>query len=254
VRILVLNPNTSSGVTDRVVAAAARVAAAGTVLVPLTAARGVPYISTRSEATVAAAVVLDMLAAEADGVDGVILSAFGDPGLHAVRELFDLPVVGMAEAAMLTASMLGRRFSIVSFSRGLGPWYADCVETLQMSHRLASIRLLDQDPGSIDDVSERKADLLTDLANRAVEEDGADVVIMAGAPLAGLAPRVRDRVSVPLVDGAEAAVKQIEALVAIRPRKAVAGSFVRPPPKPSIGLSPALAARLAHRDRVPDEA
>lgn len=78
-------------------------------------------------------------------------------------------------------------------------------------------------------------------------EDEADVVILAGAPLAGLAARVRDRIPVPVVDQMAAAVKQAEALVALQPRKATAGTFRRPGAKPTIGLAQALAARIEHR-------
>jgi Asp/Glu/hydantoin racemase len=73
------------------------------------------------------------------------------------------------------------------------------------------------------------------------------VVILAGAPLAGLAASVADRIPVPVVDQAQAALKLAEALVALKPRKATAGSFRRPAPKPTQGLAPALAARIEHR-------
>ena len=53
-------------------------------------------------------------------------------------------------------------------------------------------------------------------------------MILAGAPLAGLAARVRDRVSVPVVDQMAAAVKQAETLVTLGVRKATVGTFRRP--------------------------
>jgi Asp/Glu/hydantoin racemase len=208
----------------------------------------VPYISSRAEAQLGGAQLLETLAEHAPTADAAIVAAFGDPGLMAARELFDIPVIGMSEAAMLTACMLGRRFAIVTFSANLGPWYRDCVEMHGMQDRCAAIRCLDGAFRSIAAVQAEKESLLLDLANRAVAEDGADVVILSGAPLAGLAARVADRVPVPLVDPIQAAVKQAEALVALRPRKASAGSFARPPGKPSTGLPAALAKRLAGED------
>src|SRR5467141_1307041 len=65
---------------------------------------------------------------------------------------------------------------------------------------------------TVSDVQEENEELLVKLANRAVTEDDADVVILGGAPLAGLAEKVRDRISVPVVDQMAAAVKQAEAL------------------------------------------
>lgn len=246
-RILVLNPNTSEGITARLMSAGNEAAAPGTELVPLTASRGVPYIATRAEAQIGGAIALEMLAEHHDKYDAAIVAAFGDPGLLGARELFDLPVVGMAEAAMLTACMLGRRFAIVTFARALGPWYEECVDMHGLRGRLAGIRMLDDSFASVSDVQEEKEALLVDLANRAVKEDEADVVILAGAPLAGLAARVRDRIAVPVVDQMAAAVKQAEALVTLNPRKAMAGTFRRPGAKDTKGLPEALAARIEHR-------
>lgn len=242
-KLLVLNPNTSTAITDRLMAAARPAAATGTELQALTAPRGFPYISTRAEAQIAGAIALDMLAEHADGCDAAIIAAFGDPGLAAAREMFDMPVVGMAEAAMLTACMLGRRFAIVTFAQTLGPWYADCVASHGLTGRLAGIRMLDGAFASVADVQGEKEALLVELANRAVVEDEADVVILAGAPLAGLAAKVRDRIPVPVVDQMAAAVKQAEALVTLGVRKATAGTYRRPAPKATIGLPPALARR-----------
>src|ERR1700755_391446 len=114
-KILLLNPNTTAAVPDLLYNAGHTAASSGTEIVPLTAPRGVPYIATRAEAQIGGAIALEMLAGHWRGVDAAIIAAFGDPGLFGARELFDIPVVGMAEAAMLTACLLGRRFSIVTF-------------------------------------------------------------------------------------------------------------------------------------------
>jgi len=246
--VLVLNPNTSADVTDLLVAAGRAVAAPGTELVSATAAYGVPYIATRAEAQIGGAIALEMLAERHADVDAAIVAAFGDPGLLGARELFDIPVVGLAEAAMLTACMLGRRFAIVTFAGALGPWYEDCVAMHGLADRCAGVRALDGPFRALSSVQGEKEGLLVDLALRAIEEDGADVIILGGAPLAGLAPRVADRVPVPLVDPIAAAVKQAEALVALSPRKATAGTFRRPAAKTTTGLPDALARRIEHRD------
>ncbi len=247
-KILLLNPNTSLDMTERMHEAAVSVAAPGTEVMPLTATRGVPYIATRAEAQIGGAITLEMLAEHHIGFDAVIVAAFGDPGLLGARELFDLPVVGMAEAAMLTACMLGRRFALVTFARALGPWFEDCVAMHGLSGRCAGIRMLDTPIREVGAVAEDREDMLVDLACKAVEVDEADVVILAGAPLAGLAGRVAERIPVPVIDPIAAAVKMAEGLVALRPRKASAGTFRRPSAKTTMGLPSALADRIAHRD------
>ena len=92
------------------------------------------------------------------------------PGIGAARELFDIPVVGLAEAGMLTACMLGGRFSIVTFAQALGPWYRECVDWHGLGGRCASIRMLNGAFRSISDVQCEKADLLVDLATQAIEQ------------------------------------------------------------------------------------
>lgn len=247
-RILLLNPNTTQSVTDRLYEVGAKAAAPGTTLVPLTAPRGVPYIATRAEAQIGGAVALEVLAEHHRTADAAIMAAFGDPGLLGARELFDIPVVGMAEAAMLSACMLGRRFAIVTFATALVPWFEDCVEMHGLSGRCAGVRMLDEPFRSIDDVQVEKEAVLVDLCQRTIASTGADVIILGGAPLAGLAEKVRDRIPVPVVDQVQAAVKQAEALIALKPRKATVGTFRRPGPKATQGLAEALARRIEHQD------
>ncbi len=149
---------------------------------------------------------------------------------------------------MLTRVHAGTRFAIVTFARALGPWYEDCVDMHGLAGRCAGVRMLDESFVSVSDVQEENEELLVKLANRAVTEDGADVVILGGAPLAGLADKVKDRIPVPVVDQMAAAIKQAETLAVLGTRKATAGTFRRPAAKPTTGLAEALALRIEHRD------
>jgi len=246
-RILLINPNTSADMTARMATTGASVLPPDVELVSLTAPRGMPYIASRAESVIAAAVTLEMIAEHQAGMDAVVIAAYGDPGLVAARELFDVPVTGMAEAAMLTACMLGRRFSIITFSRTLTAWFEDAVGLAGLDARCASIRVPDVGFNSVATVQhELEAELIAQT-ERAVREDGADVVILAGAPLAGLSARIAGKVSVPLVDPISAAVAQAYLLARLNPSPAKAGRFARPGPKPAHGLSPALTAWLEHQ-------
>lgn len=247
-RILLANPNTTSAVTDLLTTAAAAVAGATTEIAPLTAPRGFPYIATRAEAQIGGAIAIEMLAEAARDADAAIIAAFGDPGLHGARELFDIPVVGMSEAAMLTACMLGKRFAIVTFATALGPWYRDCVAMHGLSERCAGVHALAEPFRDIADVAREKKAALIGLAREALAHGEADALILAGAPLAGLAREVAQDIPVPLVDPIQAAILQAETLARLKPRKATAGAFARPAPKPTAGLPAALAARIEHRD------
>src|SRR5262249_26628014 len=153
------------------------------------------------------------------------------------------------EAAMLVACTLGRRFAIVSFAKALEPWFAEIVDWHGLSGRCAAIRTLDEAFRSIDEVQDEKEQVLVELANRTVRDDAAHVVILAGAPLAGLADKVKERIPVPVVDGIQAAVTMAEGLVRLKPRKATAGTYRRPAAKDSTGLSSALADVIGYRER-----
>lgn len=237
---LLANPNTTVAMTERIAAVARAAASPGTEIVAVTGQTGVPYIATRADAVVGARVALELLAEHAAGCDVAVIAAFADPGLGGARELLSIPVIGMAEAAMLTACMLGRRFSIVTFSTALEPWFRECVDYNGLSARLASIRCVGGGFRDINTVQDEKQTLLIEACHQAAQHDLADVVILGGAPLAGLATKIAERVPVPLVDGVAAAVRQAEALAALRFRKATAGTFGRPDAKPTTGLPAAL--------------
>lgn len=246
-KILLLNPNMSVEMTSQMGDVAATVAAPDSELILATAQRGFPYISSRAEAEIAGTIVLEMIAQNRARVDAIIIAAYGDPGLNAARELFDIPVVGMAEAAMLTACMLGNKFSLVTFSEDLVPWYRESLTVAGLSSRLASIRVPPAEFKSVLNVqSELHAPLRAEVADAAIQ-DQADVVILGGAPLAGLADRLNDAPAV-LVDPISAAVKQAEALVRVAPRGACAGSMKRPPGKTSQGLDDCLEDWIARRN------
>lgn len=244
-RLLLINPNTTTAVTKLIEDAARLAAPPHASLSFVTAQRGVPYISTRTEALIGGLEVMNILAEQSSDHDAAIVAAFGDPGLGAAREMFPIPVVGLAEAGMLSACMLGRRFSIVSFAAALKPWYQECVEWHRMESRCASIRTLDNRFRDISDVQNERETLLVQLARQAVEEDGADVIVLAGAPLSGLARRVKNQIPVPVVDCVAAAVGQALALLGLQAIQPTQGAFARPAAKSSEGIAPALASWIA---------
>ena len=104
-KLLVINPNTSDDVTALIEAEALRSASSGTDLVVRTAGYGVEYIETRFESLIAAGAVAEIIAeytrGEGASIDGVVVAAFGDPGMPALKELTDIPVIGITEAEAL---------------------------------------------------------------------------------------------------------------------------------------------------------
>jgi Asp/Glu/hydantoin racemase len=248
-KLLAINPNISESVSRLIGDEARRAASPGTEITMLTAPFGVAYIETRFEALIGAYAVATLAAEHWEGHDAVIVAAFGDPGVAGLREALDIPVVGLTEAALATACLLGNRFSIVGISRRITAWYRESVERNGLVGRLASVRSLDQPLRDIGRVQDDHAARLKALCNAVVDEDGADVVILGGAPLAGLARSIEGEIPVPVVDGVSSAVRHAETLVRLNPGAARAGSFAPPPAKPSGGLSGAMQALLGRASR-----
>ncbi len=239
-RILVVNPNTTASVTDRIERAARAAASPGTEIAALTAPFGLPLIVTRADWLVAGPATLAALAARRGTYDAAVVACFGDPGLDAAKELFDVPVLGISEAAFHAAAMLGRRFGIVSFTAALRPMFEDCLAHHGLAGRCAGFRMGPAFAGDPGRVAEDRLDLLADLCAESVEKDGAEAVILAGGPLAGIAPLLQPRVAVPLVDGTQAATRLAEAMVGLvsrspRPKRARALT----------GFAPEVAAAYA---------
>ena len=243
-KILLINPNTSQSVSDLIEAEARRAAAPGTQVSVLTAPFGVAYIETRFESLIGAYATATLAAEHCDQHDAIVVAAFGDPGIDGLREVLDIPVVGLTEAALMSACLLGKRFSIVAISQRIRAWYRETVEHAGLASRLASIRGLDEPLADIGNVQGDQGERLVALAEACVDEDGADVIVLAGAPLAGLARSLQGRLPVPAVDGVSSAVRHAETLVALRPGRATRGSYAPPPIKPNRGLPPGIEALL----------
>jgi allantoin racemase len=164
-----------------------------------------------------------------------------DTALAAARQLLPIPVLGMTEAACLTACMLGGRFGLVTFSSA--ELYRELIASYGLASRLSGIGLVAASPYDAASDPEALAVKVAEAA-RGLARDGADAVILGGAALAGMGGRIQAEVPVPLVDGIAAAVRLAEALVPLGLKTPAAGSYVAPSGRASVGLTDPLAALL----------
>ncbi|MCE8017548.1 Asp/Glu/hydantoin racemase [Halomonas sp. MCCC 1A17488] len=250
-KLLVINPNISGDVTRLIESEARRSIRPGTELTLATAPFGVAYIETRAEAQVGGYAAMQVAAERYADHDAVVVAAFGDPGLAALREILPIPVAGMTESALVSACQRGSRFSVIAISQRIQAWYRETIAAYGFSERLASIRALDEPLAHIGTVQEDQGERLVALAERAVFHDGADVLILAGAPLAGLARSVAERLPVPALDGVTCAMHQAQAMVDLGAAAPTAGSFAPPPEKPCQGLPEPLARLMGRRTAAP---
>lgn len=242
--ILLINPNTTEAITDLVVNNARIFASPGTVLSGATGRFGARYITTRAASAIAAHAALDAYAEHGAAADAVVLACFGDPGLAGLKEIAHQPVIGMAEAACLTAASLGRRFAIVTGGERWGPMLEEFVAGIGLADKLACVRTLAPTGADIARDPDGSLMLLADACTACVTAHGVDAIILGGAGLAGLAARISDRVAVPLVDGVGAAVKMAESLARLKPAKTRVGSYALTTPVETVGLAAALAAKF----------
>jgi Asp/Glu/hydantoin racemase len=237
-RVLLINANTDAAITGRLVAIATAMAPSGLVFAGATARFGARYIASRAASAIAAHAALDAFAAEGAGADAVLLGCFGDPGLDALREVSAVPVVGLAEAAAAAALRLAPRFGVVTGGAAWGPMLAEFYAARGLGAALAGVRTVAPSGGEIARDPEGALDLLAAACRASAAEDGAGVVVLGGAGLAGLAPRLAGRVPVPVLCSVETGVRAvIEACGTAR-----AGT--PPAPVETTGLSPALARLL----------
>lgn len=238
-RILLINPNTSTSVTDLVAAHVRPLLRTNDTIVPVTGRFGASYIATRAAAAIAAHAALDALAEHGHGCDAVYLACFGDPGLLALREIARVPVIGMAEASCLAACERGKRFAIVTGGVLWAPMLTEFVAALGLSDRFAGVRTVIATGDRIARDPDAAIAELTAACNDCARR-GADVVILGGAGLAGLVARLQPSVSVPLLCSVDTGMQATIAAAHSKPP-----AFRGAPAVRTNGLAPPLAGLLS---------
>lgn len=215
--------------TATIGACARRVAAAGTAIVASNPPAGPAAIEGwYDEAMATPGLLAEIAAAERHACDGYVIACFGDPGLYAARELVRGPVVGIAEAAMHTASLLAPRFSVVTtLARTSGmAWHL--TERYGMRRFCASVRAADVPVLALADPRSSARRRIVAECRLALERDGAEAIVLGCAGMADLCDAVAAEIDAPVIDGVTAAVKWVEALVTLGLSTAKRGEFAVP--------------------------
>ncbi len=212
-RILLVNGNSSQSVTDRM-ATLATAAAPQLEFLPCTPQGGPAYVSTPADFALAAEKVIETIASASLDFkpDGCIIACFGEPGLLEARRRFKFPVVGMAEASMLTAMQLGGNFAIVTLGEQWPAMLYDLVRVYGVEDRCISIELVEGTPIELMGNPKRAAELVTAVAKKCA----APIIIVGGAALTGLASAIGPLPNIILVDCLQASIAQVVALTTYR--------------------------------------
>ena len=212
--ILLINPNTSTATTQMMVDIArsyfASVMASPPTVIGATVTRGARMIVDEQDLAVAAEAVNDpqMLALAAQA-DGVIVGAFGDPGMDALRERLNVPVVGIGSASVREAATGGRRFGIATTTPLLADSIVSNVRNVGLDGSFTGSRFTTGDPLALGDVPSQLENSLAGAVQACIQEDGAQAVVIGGGPLGEAAQALCERFSIPVIGPVPAACRAL---------------------------------------------
>lgn len=200
-KILIINPNSDPEMT-RVIQRSAQDYAAGDFEVICKPTPGAPlFIETYEDILQAAPGMIELLRGNEDQFDAFVIACHDDPNLDAMKEMTAKPVVGIGEASMKMASMLGHRFSVVSTMKHSIPNKEALVRKLHLEGALASVKAPPEElAGASDEEKYLRA------AQLALEEDMAEVIVLGCAGMAGLDKRLSAELGAPVLDGVACAL------------------------------------------------
>src|SRR3954470_22416061 len=232
-RILVVNPNTTASMTDIIGAAARAAAAPGTEIVAVTSAVGPASIEGFYDEAFAVPGLIQALL-DAPDADAGIVACFDDTGLDAARSAVRFPVVGICEAALVTAGQLAKRIAVITtLPRSIVP-LEELVRRYGFAERAVvtacNVAVLDLEKPGSGAGKKLDAEIVRALAQ------GAEAIVLGCAGMADLAAKLSQKFGVPVVDGVAAAVKQAEALAGLKLKPSRRGSYALPGAKVYSGL------------------
>lgn len=235
--IQIINPNTTWSMTEKIGSCAKAAAAPGTQITALSPPMGPVSIESHYDEALAVPGILHVITqGEQAGVDGYVIACFGDPGLKAARELAKGPVIGIAEAAMHVASMIGSRFSVVTtLGRTIGQaWHL--AEIYGMKRFCANVRACELPVLELEKPGSQARELILQECRQAIREDGCDVIVLGCAGMADLCSTLAQELGIPVVDGVTAATGVLETLIRQKLHTSKSGELATPLAKPVTGL------------------
>lgn len=157
--------------------------------------------------------------AQAEGFDAVCIDTMSDSGVAALRSVLDIPVFGPGKVSILAALMLGDRFSFLTMASRWKPLYKKALDELGLHHKCASVRAIEVSPDNQNLLSGKEEDvfpLLEAAALKAIEQDGAEVLILGSTTMHQSHAYLQSRLPVPIINPGPLSYKMAEAALALR--------------------------------------
>lgn len=207
--ILLINPNSSQATSAMMQAIAQRAAGDVLAVAVATAKRSPAMIVTEEDLLASAEEVVEIGMRHAPDCVGIIVSAFGDPGLETLRQQVDIPVAGICEASMRMAARGGRRFGVATTTPLLVEAIAARAGALGLADLLTGIRCTAGDPAALTDDKAALTQALGEVVDACISVDEARAVIIGGGPLGEAAGALETRFSIPVIGPIPCAVASL---------------------------------------------
>ncbi|MCG2644213.1 hydantoin racemase [Bradyrhizobium sp. CCBAU 11434] len=212
-RILLINPNSNAATTAMMVAIAKSAAAEAFDIIGATATRAPMMIVSADALEAAASEVEEIALAHQGSCDGIIVSAFGDPGLAAIKAEMKLPAVGIGESSMLVAAEGGRRFGVATTTPLLKAKIDALADALGLRSHYTGCRFAGRDPQELMRDPPRLRTALAGAVDACIEHDRAEAVIIGGGPLGEAARDLQPMFAVPVIAPVPSAVARMMRLI-----------------------------------------
>jgi allantoin racemase len=225
-RILVVNPNTTASMTEKIGDAARNVASTGTEIVARNPLTGPASIQGREDGEAALPGLFQEIERSNDeDFDAVVIACFDDTGLYEARRRTGWPVIGIGEAGYHAATLVSGRFSVVTTLSVSIPVIEENIAIYGFNDRCARVRASEVPVLELERPGSDARDTISLEIASALSHDGSDAIVLGCAGMADLASQLSQEHGVPVIDGVAAAVKLAEMLKALGLRTSRAGLF-----------------------------
>jgi allantoin racemase len=156
------------------------------------------------------------LRAEEEGYDAVIMDTVSDSGLWALRARLTIPVIGPGLVSYLVGILLGKRFSIITMWDKWNHLYEKNLALYDLKQKCASIRAVNIPPdleALFTGKEEEMFHTLTAEAQKAIDEDGADVILLGSTTMHQAGDYMAAHLPAPVINPGPVAIKLTESFV-----------------------------------------
>jgi allantoin racemase len=212
IKILVINPNTTASMTEKIAISARDIARPGTEIIAANSQNGPASIQGYLDIATCIPGLLEEIKKHPD-VDAIVIACFDDTGLDAVRCITSVPVLGIGEAAYHAASMIATKFSVVTTMSKSVAGLENNLARYGLAQKCVRVRATDIPVLKLEEGDPKTLDKIRSEIRDAIEHDHAEAIVLGCAGMADLMVQLSDEFGLPVIDGVAAGVALAEALV-----------------------------------------